>query len=445
MPMRAGGWAWLALLLIPSGMPAALGADRVVEVSYPPSDRPGELAYGVTFRAWIPDGVERLRGVIVHQHGCGTGACRGGETAADDLHWQALARKWDCALLGPSYHQEDGQNCRLWCDPRNGSRARFLRALDDLAARSGHPELARVPWCLWGHSGGGFWASLMMTSDPDRVVAAWLRSGTAFGAWETGEIPKPEIPEATYRIPVLCNPGAKERDDPRFHGAWEGTLAMFRAYRARGAPIGFAPDPRTGHECGDSRYLAIPFFDACLAARLPEGPDGSKLKPVDLSHGWLAPVLGKEAEPASSYPGEPQEAVWLPDERVARAWREYVQTGAVGDATPPPAPTGVRVVATPGHAVEVTWEAEADLDSGLRQFVIRRDGRDIARVPEEPVGRFGRPLFQTMSFHDTPERPLPGMRQVFPAAEPDGPHEYRVIAVNGVGLESEPSPAAEAP
>jgi hypothetical protein len=26
------------------------------------------------YRAWIPDGAKRLRGVIVHQHGCGAGA-----------------------------------------------------------------------------------------------------------------------------------------------------------------------------------------------------------------------------------------------------------------------------------------------------------------------------------------------------------------------------------
>ena len=37
------------------------------------------------------------------------------------LHWQALARKWDCALLGPSYKQGEKQDCHLWCDPRNGS------------------------------------------------------------------------------------------------------------------------------------------------------------------------------------------------------------------------------------------------------------------------------------------------------------------------------------
>src|SRR3954452_10444392 len=180
---RSCAWSMLTVLLIGSTSP---GSGRVVEVEYPPSETPGELVYGVTYRAWIPDGVTRLRGVIVHQHGCGAGACKGGETAAEDLHWQALARRWDCALLGPSYHQEDGQNCRRWCDPRNGSRARFLRALDDLAARSGHPELAEVPWCLWGHSGGGFWARLMMISDPDRVLSPWLRSGTSFAAWEKG-------------------------------------------------------------------------------------------------------------------------------------------------------------------------------------------------------------------------------------------------------------------
>ncbi len=432
------GWLWM--------IPTAHGAGTIVEVSYPPSDRPGELVYGVTYRAWIPEGVDRLRGVIVHQHGCGAGACKGGETAADDLHWQALARKWNCALLGPSYKQPEGQDCRAWCDPRRGSRARFLQALDDLASRSSHPELATVPWCLWGHSGGAFWTSLMMTSDPDRIVAAWLRSGTAFATWEKGEIPRPEIPEATYRIPTMCNPGAKERDESRFQGAWNGTMSMFRSYRARGAPIGFAPDPRTKHECGDSRYLAIPFFDACLATRLPnEGTGGAKLRAVDLSRGWLAPVLGSEAVPASSFKGDLAGSVWLPDDRVARAWMEYVRTGAAGDATPPPAPWGVKVARKAGGGIEITWDARADIESGLRQFLITRDGKEIGRVPEHPAGRFGRPLFQAMSYHDTPERPLPAMRYI-DTTETTGPmSDYRVIAVNGVGMESKPSPPTRLP
>src|SRR5262249_13215407 len=131
----------------------AAGAGQYFAAVVPPSKKAGGLQLGVTYRLWLPDGVKHVRAVIIHQHGCGTGACKGGETSAYDLHWQALAKKWDCALLGPSYHQEEKQNCRLWCDPRNGSERTFLGALKTFAAKSGHPELAEAPWCLWGHSG----------------------------------------------------------------------------------------------------------------------------------------------------------------------------------------------------------------------------------------------------------------------------------------------------
>jgi hypothetical protein len=422
----------------------ALADGQYFDVTYPPSDKPGELQFGVTYTVWIPDGAAKLRGVIVHQHGCGSGACKGGETAAYDLHWQALAKKWDCALLGPSYHQQDGQECRLWCDPRNGSEKAFLRGLADLAASSQHPELETAPWCLWGHSGGGFWASLMQTLHPERIVAIWFRSGSAILAWEKGEIDKPEIPQAAYEIPMVCNPGVKERDEKRFRGAWDGAMAMFKLYRPQGAPIAFAPDPLTGHECGDSRYLAIPFFDACLAMRLPDASGNeTKLKPVDAKQAWLAPLLGDEATPAAMFQGDLKESNWLPGERVAKAWMEYVKTGAVSDDTPPAAPRNVRIESSADGKTTLAWDAAADFESGLRAFVVLRDGERLAQSPEKPIGRFGRPLFQSMSYHDTPEKPLPEMRYVDAAAQPGKMYVYQVIAVNGVGLESKPAAAAK--
>lgn len=438
------GFACTTLLLSVANVTTAAGT--YLEVHYPPSTHPGELQMGVTYTLWIPQGVPKVRGIIIHQHGCGVGACKGGETAAYDLHWQALARKWDCALLGPSYHQEEKQNCRLWCDPRNGSAKTFVKALGELAAKAKHPELETVPWCLWGHSGGGFWASLIETMYPERIVAVWLRSGTAYAAWEDGEIPKPEMRETVYSIPVMCNPGAKEQGDKRFDRAWSGALAMFKEYRAKGAPIGFAPDPRTSHQCGDCRYLAIPFFDACLALRLPDkGSAGQKLKPVDGKAAWLATLLGDKAEPRASYAGKAEEAVWLPNRQVAKAWAEYVKTGAVSDATPPPAAFDVRATRKPDGAVELTWDAKADFESGIGAFLVERDGTELAQVPEKPVGRFGRPLFQAMSYHDTPERPLPEMRFLDKSAQPAAKHQYRVIVVNGVGLRSQPSSPATVP
>ena len=421
---------------------SAHAAGTYWEVNYPASSEPQELAVGVTYTLWVPDSAPKIRALIVHQHGCGQGACKGGATAARDLHWQALAEKWDCALLGPSYQQEEKQNCRLWCDPRNGSQKTFLRAIGEFAVQSKHPELASVPWCLWGHSGGGFWASLMQTMYPERIVAVWLRSGTAFTAWEKGEVATPEIVPAVYGIPVTCNPGAKENGNPRFNGAWTGSWEMFRAYRAQGAPISIAPDPRTAHECGDSRYLAIPFFDACLAMRLPDKGSDQKLKPVDDRSVWLAEPQSPTPVPAARYGDEPKEAVWLPSERVAKAWAEYIQTGAVSDTTPPPAPFAVLAAVCPGQTVKITWQARADFESGLGAFVVQRDGVELARLPEKASPRFGRPLFQAMSYHDTPEAPVPEMCFIDKSPTPGQQHEYRVIAINSAGLSSEPSAPA---
>ena len=368
-------------LELPSvGMPVA---PPYYSVEYPAPVTPaeGQLQIGVTYTLWIPEGLKEVRGIIVHQHGCGDGSCKGSVTAAYDLHWQALARKTGCALLGPSFHQLKEQNCRLWCDPRNGSDKVFVDSLEKLAAKSGHPEIATAPWCLWGHSGGGFWSSLMQMTHPERIVAIWFQSGTAFGYWQAGEIPVPEIPEAALKIPMMANPGVKEQEGKPITAAWGGSLSMFKAYRAKGAPIGLAPDPASGHETADSRYLAIPFFEACLDLRLPEKV-GAPLKAVDVAAGWLAPSMTEEAPvPAAKYQGDLATSVWLPRENVARAWQDFVKTGAVADTTPPPAPTDVKVDKKTG---KVTWKAELDFESGLQAFVIERDGVVIGQVPEEP-------------------------------------------------------------
>ena len=425
----------LALLLLPL---AALADGAKYSVSYPASDKPGELIFPTTYNLWLPEGVKTVRGIIVHQHGCGTGSNKSAVTAADDLHWQALARKWNCALLGPVIGEPDKANCRMWSDPRNGSGRSFLKALKDLGQTSGHPELAKAPWCLWGHSGGGSWASILQAEHPERIIAIWFRSGTAYASWQNEADGKPGLygppvvlPPEAFEIPMMANPGAKENGDKRFNGAWTGGLAMFKAYRAKGAPIGFAPDPLTSHQTGDQRYASIAFFDACLALRLPES--GNKLRKIDQSKGWLAPLLGNEAKPAGEYAGDKAESNWLPDATFAKAWTEYVKTGATNDTTPPPAPFNLATKAT-AEGVELTWDAHADFESGLRQFLIKKDGQVVGRVPEKLVNPFGRPLFQGMSYGDTPELPLAQMRFVDKGAQPGA--KYEVVAVNSVGLES---------
>src|SRR3984957_14371226 len=90
--MTAG--AALAICLF-THVEAIHGAGQYLKVDYPASSDTNELQTAVTYTLWIPDGVSRLRGIIVHQHGAGTTASIEGSTAAYDLHWQALAKKWD--------------------------------------------------------------------------------------------------------------------------------------------------------------------------------------------------------------------------------------------------------------------------------------------------------------------------------------------------------------
>lgn len=407
-------------------------------VRYEASTAAGELAYPVSYTVWIPSQAATLRAVIVHQHGCGEGSCKSGQTGAFDVHWQALARRHDCALLSPVYEQPEKANCQLWCDPRNGSDAAFRRALTELGERAAHPELATVPWALWGHSGGGHWAGGMTLLHADRVAAAWLRSGVPPVTTVEGKPPAYAITASVYGVPMMCNLGTKEGvtdKEGRFAGVWPGVELFFRALRSKGALIGVAIDPLSSHDCGNQRYLAIPWLDACLAARLPERT-GEPLRPLSVTAGWIAPlnVDGKLAAPvpAAQFGGAVDQSVWLPTERIATAWLQYSQDTAVDDATPPPAPANVTVS---GNVL--TWTAEADLESGLAGFLVLRDGEFLARIPEQGKNAFGRPVFQNLSYSDTPTQPLVEMRYVDTQVEAGRAYQYRVIAVNTVGRQSE--------
>ncbi len=253
------------------------------------------------------------------------------------------------------------------------------------------------------------------------------------------EFPAVSVPDALYAIPCMGNPGVKEKPND----VYKGNLATFKEYRGKGGLIGFALDPRTGHECGDSRYLAIPFLDACMACgcRTRAARTRPSSRWTRASAGWRRCWAIRPCRRPSTK-GDPKEAVWLPNEAVAKAWMEYVKTGAVGDTTPPPAPFDVKATAKGDRGTEITWSAEADFESGIGQFIVLRDGKELAKVPEKPVGRFGRPLFQGMTYHDTPDQPLREMRYLDASAKAGEKHAYAVITVNSVGLKSAPSAAA---
>src|SRR5262245_29897495 len=109
------------------------GAGRYLHLVSPPSNAKGEPQLGAVYTLWIPDDIKTVRAVIVHQHGASIPAAQSGATSAYDLHWQALAKKWNCVLLGPSYHVLNDAidltpgGAEQWFDPGQGSGRFSLR------------------------------------------------------------------------------------------------------------------------------------------------------------------------------------------------------------------------------------------------------------------------------------------------------------------------------
>lgn len=388
-------------------------------VNFPPSTAPNELIYAADWRIWIPDGAEPLRGVIVHQHGCGDGSSKPGKDAVADWHWQALARKYHCALTAVSYRQTGA--CELWCDPRNGSAKSFLNALEFFAETTRRPELTTIPWIIWGHSGGGHWTGSMCQLYPERIVCAWLRSGHPDTVGDDfAELP---TTDELREIPMVLNLGVREKTE--FKRIWDKGFPYLLAMRRHGAKISILLDPTTGHCCGDSRYPAIRFFDVCMAQRLPEKAGSAEIRPMKtglivsaeeiFAEYEKIPDIGQNKENGAEMVGDLlkpylAEGFWLPDDAFKKTWQSF-QTDAVWeDETPPPAPFDVKVVWSDEPTEKetgilrkkatVTWKAYADLESGLKSFIIESDGKEIAEL--QGPNSVGRPVFQGLKYSDTP-------------------------------------------
>ncbi|MEM6692806.1 MAG: sialate O-acetylesterase, partial [Planctomycetota bacterium] len=286
-----------------------------------------------------------------------------------------------------------------------------------------------------GHSGGGFWSGSMTLLHPERVAAAFLRSGSPPLDADPNDpdyIPY-ELNEAVSSVPIMINLGTEEGysvKEGRFAKVWPRSEALLEALRKQGGLAGISVDPLTGHQCGNQRYFAIAWLDECLTHRLSD----QGLSPMPSETAWQGDFATQTIKPMSQSDDATQWG-WLPSERIAKAWLAYVRDTKIPDTTEPPAPS--NVVLHDGH---ITWDAQADFESGIRQFQIFRDGDMVASVPEEPKNPFGRPLFQGLLYSDTPTRPLEAMRwSIDKGSRQDA--VYQVVTVNTVGLTSEPTNA----
>jgi pimeloyl-ACP methyl ester carboxylesterase len=368
--------------------------------------------YGV----YIPK-VGTIRGVLILQHGCTMEQF--GITRPYDIQYQAFAKKWHLAILETALYG----NCMGWKDATSGSATALLKALDELGTMSGHVELPLVPWLLWGHSGGGYWTLSMIQAYPERILAAFCYSP----AWE---IPNGKFPETVKDIPVFIrHAGSGEAPGGGANCCWASSREAFIALRKLDAPACIAYTAGQNHNFSFVRHMAIPFYEAVLKQRLPS-ENGAELKPLDRTQAWLGDTLTREVFKESTYTHFKESLCLLPDSMTAFTWREYVTTGDVIDHTPPPAPYDLHI-RWEKDSVEFSWKADADVESGIKNFNIYRNGTYVGRFPRS--GSYQ--TFDTNGDNTIPKI-LPGMKfRIF--MKPEKKTVISIRTVNNSDLESE--------
>jgi pimeloyl-ACP methyl ester carboxylesterase len=336
---------------------------KVYQVSLSGELYPFEHAdYGV----FIPNGVRRISGVLIHQHGCGME--RFGITIPYDIQYQSFAKKWSLAIVEPVLYGD----CNRWRDPESGSGIALLEALKKVASLSGHEELNAVPWLLWGHSGGGYWTLAMMKNYPERILAVFSYS-PAFD-------PKWPYPVAAARIPLLIRYAGN--NDCILNGTdCRGTaLNAFNKLRKMNAPVSIAKNSGQNHNFSYVRYMAIPFFESALSQRLLRKTSG-KMKDLDPSKSWFGDTTTLQVFKVGSFPGNKESLCLFSDSMSALKWKEFVSTGTIADQTPPSSPYDLQVKCE-NDSIKLIWKADADIESGIKYFKIFKNEEFISRFPE---------------------------------------------------------------
>ena len=388
-----------------SAAESAAAADTVFDITLIGDEC--KFADHVDYGVYVPSTAEKIRGVMVFQHGCSQEEF--GVSRHHDLQYQAFARKWDLAIIEAAIFGL----CDVWAYPSNGSYKSLLLALTKAGVRTGHTELPEAPFLIWGHSGGGYWVLSMLHEHPERIIAAIAYSA----AWDPDWDYAPE----GYEVPILfrhAGPGEGADNIPAT------ARHSFAHLRSHDAPASIAFTRGQGHNHSYMRTITIPFWDAALEQRLAE--DGS-LKPIDRSRSYLVDTLSFNIYSESGFRGDKKGLCLLPDYNSAVAFREFASTGIVKDTTPPQKPYDLKI--TPdGDAFLLTWRAEADLESGIGCFNIYRDGELIGRVPESGV-------YQDYDRNGDQSRPVdpPAMQLRVPSDS----GTYSVETVNRDGVASE--------
>ncbi len=279
-------------------------------------DRPASL--------WLPPDVEHVRGVIVSQP-----PALGPRLLGDP--WVRMAAA-DQGLAIIRFEALDAL-----FDYSTDTPERFQDALDALAEKAGHPELAGAPILALGHSVSGIFARNIAYWQPDRTIGViHIKSGNMHQ-----HRPDPQLSLAG--VPFLAINGEFEQFGPE-GGIRPAYGRQTQWVMIREQMLRFRRDDPAHlmsllvHPTGDhgdwstemSHYCAL-FIRKAAQQRIPDtqpaGDGPIACLPIDPERGWLTDARLSEPRhapaPYAEYQGDRADAFWHLDQDLAEATHRY--------------------------------------------------------------------------------------------------------------------------
>jgi dienelactone hydrolase len=282
-----------------------------------------------SYRLWIPDKVQKVRGVIVVPDYASDRIIY----FSEDLGYRQFAERMDFALLAYRVFNEDTDATR------DEATKDMLLALESLGAKSGHAELAFASLISTGMSWGARCAMAIAMSVPERTIGFVPLHCTLTFA----EISASAHREAFFKVPGLCETVEFEKYYDKTKPPFEATdtgLAV-HASNAQGALHASYIFPGANHPDVREHEFIWLWITCITGQRLPSKLTFDKapeLNPIIRESGWIGTydyehrwnaeekfehfrVKSVNITPFADFKGDPAKANWLPNEALARAWK----------------------------------------------------------------------------------------------------------------------------
>ena len=259
-------------------------------------------------KLWVPPGISPVRGIFISGHGGGGGDSR---NFARDENIRALAMRLGFGVAG--LHNFPGR--RVY---EQGAGV-FFKALDAFSEMGQHPELANVPFVMYGSSNGGSATYGFVNYAPERAIC-FVANVSAGG--------RPEVPvDAALEVPGVFIVG--KFDALIGQRGIDRTRKMMDDARKKGARWSWALELK-GHEDGFSFDVYMKLVEQAVKLRYPPDGDPSrgsvKLIALGEEKGWLVDQESWESglvsvAPYDAYEGDRARAGWVLNGDMAYVYR----------------------------------------------------------------------------------------------------------------------------